>query len=98
MENERKKENKKNRAKNIEEAVDIVKTVIQTVSELIPLFMEKWSMVKDKPLWKEIQDDQRRIKLNLHKIIKKQNLYMMFFFLLLVWNCMLTLIIILKNQ
>lgn len=85
-------------ARNFEDAADLIKTVIQTVSELIPLFLEKWSIIKDKPIWSEIQEDHKKIKRRLINVIKRQRLYQMFFFMLLVWNTILTVIIILKMQ
>ena len=83
-------------ARNFQQAAEMVKTIILSVSDLIPLFLDKWAAVNDRPATREMEKDISRIKSRLSRLTRREKWVYPLFFVLFVWNIVLTLIIILK--
>ncbi|MCB1172107.1 MAG: hypothetical protein KDK39_01020 [Leptospiraceae bacterium] len=90
-------EHQSNTARNFEEAADLVKTIILSVSELVPLFLDKLALLRNKPDQQEIQAEQRRLRRKLGSLEKKHSWIWLAILILVIWNLSLSLILLLKS-
>lgn len=78
------------------ETGDIVRAVGAILTDLFPLFMEKWSDLHDRPTMEELQRDQTRLERLTSRLVNQIRWFYPVFFVLLLWNILLTVFLFLQ--
>ena len=79
-------------------STEVVKSLIPIITDLFPLFLEKWAEINDRPTLKSIEDELEIIKNKLEKFYHRVYWLYALFFLLLVWNVFLTIFMIILKK
>jgi len=72
----------------------IIATVLATVTDLIPVFLDKWSMMNESPRIGDLEDDLERQKFRLLALESRHQVYLVIFFFLILWNGFLTYLVL----
>ncbi|MEQ9365506.1 MAG: hypothetical protein RIF32_14770 [Leptospirales bacterium] len=75
---------------------DSLKALIPLLTDLIPLFLEKWSDVHQRPSLRDLEERQSRMGRRIKKIAGQLNWHRIFFAGLLIWNIILTALHVIK--
>ena len=79
------------------ESFETIKALVPFLTDLIPLILEKWSEIYgDRPSVRDIQQRQSRMGRRIKKLTAHMRWYRVFFILLLIWNIILTALLVIK--
>ena len=73
---------------------EVFKSVIPFFTELFPLVLEKWAEVNDRPILRDLEEDQVRLNRKMERIVNKVRWLYTFLLVLLVWNIFLTIAVV----
>ncbi len=77
-------------------AFEYWKAVVPMIADLIPLFFDKWAEVNHRATFQDLERDQQRLARRLGRLAGRMRWYQTAFFLLLLWNIVLTVFLIIK--
>ena len=75
---------------------DSLKALIPLLTDLIPLFLDKWSEVNQRPSLRDLEERQSRMGRRIKKIAGELSWHRIFFVGLLIWNIILTALHVIK--
>ncbi len=75
---------------------ETLKALVPLLTDLIPLFLDKWSEVHHRPTVHDLQDRQSRMGRRIKKIAGQLGWHRIFFAGLLIWNIILTALYVIK--
>jgi hypothetical protein len=77
-------------------ATDTLGALVPLFSELIPLLLDKWSEIRNRPSIRELQRGQVRLGRRIKQMLRELRWYRALFFVLLIWNIILTVFLYIK--
>lgn len=77
-------------------AFEYWKAIVPMIADLIPLFFDKWAELNHRSTFQDLERDQQRLARRLGRLAGRMRWYQTAFFLLLLWNIVLTVFLIIK--
>lgn len=83
-------------ARKNSEAGDLVRAVLPVITDLVPLFLEKWALLNDRPTIEKIEKAQDRLKTETDQVRGRAGVLGWICGGLIVWNAILTFLLVTK--
>lgn len=75
---------------------ETLKALVPLLTDLIPLILDKWSDVHNRPSVRDLEERQSRMGRRIKKLSGQLNWHRIFFIGLLIWNIILTALFVIK--
>lgn len=78
------------------EGGETLKALLPLLADLIPLFLDKWADVNQRPSVRDLEERHVRMGRRIKKLAGQLTWHRVFFFVLLIWNVILTVLFAIK--